>query len=332
MTVAPERPVRVPSVSVDLYGLRLDVRVGDEAVRGAIAARLAEFPSARASAADLTFAVEAAPAAAPHTVGPPAAAARTVYESQAGRVRYDEERDVLSIVHREGVRLACAVGAGQVDVSVRGDRPPSPWLLSRPLLSLPLLELLKRRGRFGLHAAGVERNGAAVLAAGPAGAGKSTLALTLARAGFGLLGDDLVFLTDHDGRLRVLPFADEIELGEEALVLFPELAPSAGPPPPGWPKQRLAPRALGLPLGRPAEPAVLLLPVRIAGTRSRVRPISRNDALLELLPNVILTDRRSCEAHVDALAELVRVADCYRLESGRDLAALAALVADVAGR
>lgn len=335
MSIAEERvtryePRRSPALSRDLYGLRADVHA-DGAVLRALAARLETFPASHAAHADLVFTVDIARSAVSHAVGRAGDGSRIVYESPAGEVRYDEDTDTLSIVHRDGVRVECAIGAGDVLVSVRVPGSPSPWLLSRPMFSLPLMEMLKRRGRFGLHAAGVAFGDHAILASGPSGAGKSTFAFALARDGLELLGDDLVFLTrDDDDALLALPFADEIELAEEATSLFSELAgPAAAEP--GWPKRRFASSALGLTTARPSTPRVLLFPAPVRASRSRVVPITNDNALLELLPNVILTDRESCEAHVDALEELVRTADCYRLETGQDLAALPALVRELVG-
>jgi hypothetical protein len=334
MSVAAERVTRYeprpsPALSRDIYGLRADVHA-DGAVLRALAARLETFPASHAAHADLVFTVDVARSAVSHAVRRAGDGSRIVYESPAGEVRYDENTDVLSIVHRDGVRVECAIGVGDVLASVRVPGSPSPWLLSRPMFSLPLMEMLKRRGRFGLHAAGVALGDHAILAAGQSGAGKSTLAFALARDGFELLGDDLVFLTRNDNALLALPFADEIELAEEAASLFSELAgPAAAEP--GWPKCRFAPRALGLTTARPSTPRVLLFPAPVRASRSRVLPITNDNALLELLPNVILTDRASCEAHVDALEELVRTAECYRLETGQDLRALPALVRELVG-
>ena len=50
------------------------------------------------------------------------------------------------------------------------------------------------------------------------------------------------------------------------------------------------------------------------------------EALLELAPNVLLTEVRSSQAHLDALAELARTCACYRLETGRDFDALPGLL------
>lgn len=47
--------------------------------------------------------------------------------------------------------------------------------------------------------------------------------------------------------------------------------------------------------------------------------MEKDEALLELAPNVLLTEPRSSQAHLDALAGLVERCACYRLATGRDL-------------
>jgi hypothetical protein len=65
--------------------------------------------------------------------------------------------------------------------------------------ALPLAATI--RGLEVLHASGVVLDGRAVLIAGPAGAGKSSLAAALVRAGGELLSDDSVALQLNDGAL-----------------------------------------------------------------------------------------------------------------------------------
>jgi hypothetical protein len=331
VTVAlPHRhePRPSPALSRDVHGLRLDVHAEGPVLR-ALAARLAAFPGTVAPHTDLSFAIDVARAGVEHSVERARPGSRVVYESPAGEVRYDESADVLSIAHRDGVLVRCDVGAGEVLISARTPGAPSPWLISRPMFSLPLMESMKRRGKFAVHAAAVAAGDTAVLAAGQSGAGKSTLALALARGGFDLLGDDLVFLTACDSGLAVLPFADEIELADDGRDLFDDLP--AVPASPGWPKRRFGPADLGLRVGGTSTPGVLLFPAPVREAASRVLPITNDAALLELLPNVILTDRESCEAHVAALEELVRTTDCYRLEAGHDLEALPRLIRGLVG-
>lgn len=79
------------------------------------------------------------------------------------------------------------------------------------MLTIPLIELLKRRRLFSVHAACLATNGCGVLFAGASGSGKSTLALSLLMSGFEFLGDDMVFLRNGDGPQRALAFPDAID-------------------------------------------------------------------------------------------------------------------------
>lgn len=76
-------------------------------------------------------------------------------------------------------------------------------------------------------------------------------------------------------------------------------------------------------------PAALVFPT-VAGTRnSRIEELDAGTALLELMPNVLLTDAGVVQAHVDALGALVRSVPAFRLRTGTDLDAAVRLVTDV---
>ncbi|MFD0386310.1 hypothetical protein ACFQ2B_39540 [Streptomyces stramineus] len=64
-----------------------------------------------------------------------------------------------------------------------------------------------------LHASAVVRDGQAVLTLGDKGAGKTTTALLLARAGWQMLANDRVFIRPDGDRLRVLPWPSAAALG-----------------------------------------------------------------------------------------------------------------------
>ncbi|MEV6674897.1 hypothetical protein [Streptomyces sp. NPDC051162] len=64
-----------------------------------------------------------------------------------------------------------------------------------------------------LHASAVVRDGRTVLTLGGKGAGKTTTALLLARAGWQLLANDRVFIRREDDRLRVLPWPSAAAVG-----------------------------------------------------------------------------------------------------------------------
>ncbi|MFF7020644.1 hypothetical protein ACFY97_06440 [Streptomyces klenkii] len=64
-----------------------------------------------------------------------------------------------------------------------------------------------------LHASAVVRDGQTVLTLGDKGAGKTTTALLLARAGWQLLANDRVFIRREGDRLRVLPWPSAAAIG-----------------------------------------------------------------------------------------------------------------------
>ena len=240
---------------------------------------------------------------------------------------YVDGADQLYITYGERVRVLCHPTQGQVQLSVRLSAVDHLWLLSHPLFTLPFIELLKRRGRYSLYAAGLCIDGQG-LRAGPSGAGKSTLALALVRAGWGFLEDDTLFLTQAQDGLCVLAFPDEVDVTDETAGFFPELHTLVQrPPAAGWPKRQVrAEDVYSVDLVWECRPAVVIF-ARVAHTATSVlTPLRRGDALLALLPNVVLTEAHSSQAHFNVLAALVSESACYRLETGRDFDVLPGLL------
>ena len=327
-----------------LHGVGIAVE-GWEGAAAAVHDRLARLPALPegrgAPAADLRFTFEAAagPAALARLVPAPPPRARPVYDPPQGEVLWDREADLLHLQLGPRLRALCEPAAGRVRLAALDPGPEEAWLLSHPLFTLPLAELMKRRGLFPLHAAGLCRHGRALVLPGTSGAGKSTLAVALARAGLGFLGDDTLFLAPASasqgagGGLRLLAFPDEIDLTEGSLGFFPDLAPRLAPPrAAGWRKRQLAAGRLTPDVVWECAPGLLVFP-RVAGRReSALAPLGRDEALLELAGNVLLTDPRSSQAHLDALAALAAASACYRLETGSDLDAAARLLAGLLER
>jgi hypothetical protein len=316
-----------------LHGARLGVvaagtpdHAGNaERAASGIHARLAGLPSLPGNHGgpphDATFEIHAGER---HLFERPASA-RPVYDPPLGEVVYDDAADRLYIAYGPRLRVLCEPAAGRSRASAAGMAEEDLWSLSHPLFTLPLVELMKRRGLYGLHAGGVCRDGRALLLPGTSGSGKSTLTLALARAGFGVLGDDTLFLARGPAEpprgIRILAFPDEFDLTDQTVAFFPELAPLLDASrPAGWRKRQVRTEELyGAPVVWECRPAVLVFP-RVSGERqSALSPLSPGEALLELAPNVLLTEARSSQAHLDVLAELVERSDCYRLATGTDL-------------
>ncbi|HEX3552451.1 MAG TPA: hypothetical protein VIA62_04395 [Thermoanaerobaculia bacterium] len=319
-----------------LHGLRLAV-TGSEPAAAGIRARLAGLPPGDGGPPDVTFEIIAGVTgnAGGHPFGRPDGA-RPVYDPPFGEVVYDDASDLLYIGHGPRLAVLCEAGRGRTRASVDALEEGDLWILSHPLFTLPLVEMLKRRGLYGLHAGGVCRDGRALLLPGTSGSGKTTLTLALARAGLGFLGDDtlfLRFLRDEPEGLAVLAFPDEFDLTDETVAFFPELRGllDAGRPE-GWRKRQVRPeRAWGAGVVWRAAPSLLVFP-RVAGTpESTLVPMDRGEALLELAPNVLLTEPRSSQAHLDALAGLVERSECWRLATGTDLDGAVRALAELMG-
>lgn len=314
----------------DFHGVLLSVAADHGAVIDAVDDRLRHFRSARNGVPGLQFRYRIAPGAAAQSIAPPSGPSRRVYELPVGDVRYFRSDDLLYVDY-QSVRVLCAPREGTVDISSVAPGTTDVWLLSRPLLTLPFVELLKRQGLYSVHAAGVTVGDRAVLLPGASGAGKSTLAVALARAGLPFLSDDMVFLSSPAADIRVHAFPDEADISNETAGWFEELEGLVGARPNGWPKHRVRMEdVFATSVTSACAPGVLVFPRISPDARSALMPMSPDDALRELAPNVLLTDPVSSQAHLDALAQLVRDCRIYRLATGRDFERIAELVCSIA--
>jgi hypothetical protein len=209
-------------------------------------------------------------------------------------------------------------------------RSNADWLGSRPFLTLPLVELMKRRGLFCVHAAGLVAGKRAVVIAGPSGSGKTTLTIALVRAGFGFLSDDMIFVRRQESGVELLSFPDELDVTRATARLFPELRGLGDRPvEPGWSKHRVrVEEVFDVELVHEALPGLLIVPGREPGRASELSALDPDQALVELAPNVLLTEPAAARRHIDALAELVRASACYRLRVGDELEAIPQLLAE----
>lgn len=311
-----------------IHGVEVAVVASDPAVQAAIDQRLRDFRTAGpagASAIRLEFACGDPGAPAPVPAG------RPVYETPHGAISYVPEADLLW-GEMQGVRLRCEPGRGVAHLRSEAFTGRALYLATHPLATIALMELLKRRGRYCLHAGCLaDGDGRGVLIAGPSGAGKSTLALALTRAGLGFVSDDLVFLSGGGERgagIRVLGFADAVGVTEQTAERFHEAAPLLREPAAeGFPKRlRRIEDLFAAPVHSGCEPLAIVFPHVARDRPSSLTPIDPGEALLRLVPDVLLTEPAATQRHLRTIGTLLAGVRCYELASGTDLDGAVALV------
>ena len=310
-----------------MHGVTLEVRADDPAVIEAMALRFCDLTGALDPAAPVVS-FEFNSLAPPRL---PLDGGRPVYETPHGSLHYFAADDLLA-GELGGVALRCEPGAARATITAPAFRARTLYFAAHPVATVALMELMERREHFSLHAACLANaDGDGLLVSGPSGAGKSTLTLALARAGMEFLGDDTVFLkrpARWPGAIRALGFADALGLGAFAAGRFPELAALAGEAPAdGFPKRlHRFERLFGRPPGATCTPRVIVFPEVEADQPSTVTALDRGEALLRLVPDVLVTEARGTQAHIDVIAGLLHQVRCYRVVSGHDLEHAAALV------
>jgi hypothetical protein len=214
----------------------------------------------------------------------------------------------------------CNPGSGTARFSVLEPEIDNLWIASHLLFTICLVEILKRRGLYSLHAGGFSANGKCLLVPGTSGAGKSTLTVASLRANFDYMSDDMVFLIDRPDGFRVLAFPEEVDVSDQTAGFFPELSfLLRSPKRCGWRKRQIHPiQVYGAKVAPEARAAAVVIPRIAEAETSVVTRMDPDEALLEMVPNVLLTEASSCRAHLDALKGLVTSTPCYRLETGRD--------------
>jgi hypothetical protein len=248
---------------------------------------------------------------------------KIVYETAGTQYRYDDAYDTVFAVDRDRVIGVCNARLGYVRFEIETDALANLDLYTEISFTVFLVELFKRHGRFSVHAAGISVADRAILLAGPSGAGKSTLAVALLqslgnRAGF--LGDDMLFLRNDPSEIRVLGWPEAIDVGEWTQRSVPGLVTRMEVMAGARRKGSIGYSKLGgASLSLDARPEVIVFPRVTGRPRSTLISMSEDEALIELAPNVLLTEAVSSQAHLAALGSLARQCRCYRLESGEDV-------------
>jgi hypothetical protein len=195
-------------------------------------------------------------------------------------------------------------------------------------LWVAILECLRARGRFALHAAGlVSPAGELVLLAGSSGSGKTSGALTLLEAGWRALGDDLLFLERAGERaLNVISHRRDFNVTESLLQRRPRLRYHVRTRPSYEPQNKLSlDHAAAFPgqtirrwTGSPAE---LFFPRVVEGPSHQGEVMTPRSALLQLFPQscFVVVQPQLVPGHLAALKLLVDKAPASKLSCGPDV-------------
>jgi hypothetical protein len=213
-------------------------------------------------------------------------------------------------------------------------RPASghaPRRLRKDLVLYSLLWLLRYRGLYAIHAAGVAHDNAGCVLVAERDSGKSTLAFSLVRQGWGHLSDDALLLRACGDGIEALSLRPEVCLDPEAARYFPDIVAH-------WQpclvadevKQRLNVTALYPERVLSAcLPRLLIFPRIVAAPASQLRPVGKAEALWHLIRQSALLglEPHLAPHHLDVLTRLVNQTTRYELLAGHDLGQRPALIA-----
>ena len=316
----------------NFHGLRIAI-TGDPPISEALNARLWRFVSDEHDDPDLQLECISATDASDRRVERPQGRGRRIYEPRRGEVLYFDDGDQIFISSADEAKALYSIAGRQMKLSAARAQADSAWLVSHSIFTILFVEFLKRNKLYSLHAAGLCVEGKGLLLAGSSGAGKSTLTLALLRAGFGFLGDDMIFMSCGGSDLRVLAFPDQTDVTDQTAGFFPELRYLLdAPAPPALCKRPiLAEQVYGADVVWECEPAAVVFPKIAASQKSVLKPVSPAQAFQELAPNVLLTEPDSTQSHFNILAKLATTAGCYVLEAGRDFDAIPLLLRGLIG-
>lgn len=192
--------------------------------------------------------------------------------------------------------------------------------LATYLLGPVLGFVLRIRGIACLHASAVVLNGKAVAFAGDAGAGKSTTAGAFARLGETVVSDDVVALSEHDGRFYVAPAYPYLSLWDDSVAMLYGEGKSLPSFSRNFPKRMLSLGNEGL---RFADDAVPLGTIFLLGEpRGRdhgpvVEKLSTRESLLGLVANSYATNLLDPEMRAREFAMFGRMIDLVPVRRAR---------------
>lgn len=199
------------------------------------------------------------------------------------------------------------------------------------LVAIGLSPLLRRRGKFLLHAFAASHEGRAALLVGGIGAGKTTTGIALVRAGWRLLSNDSPLL--DAATTNVLSYPGLFSAYAGTLRRFPELHPLL-PTTPAQHKISFAAESIYPNVWtESAAPGIILFPHVETIPGHRATRLTAPDTLRLLLPHSVERwDTEMIPQHLALLTQLTAAAPAYDLALAPDSESIAALVQELLPR
>jgi hypothetical protein len=294
--------------------------------------------SALLSAADFSeplysqaSAVNAPPLIVQLLAGPPPAPLDPLPENLFAHIHYMGAGQWLAIQLGAWGHCQVDLAGGRALAVLSTDLAARPELVSRCLLNTVFNNLLTAVGLAMLHATSLARGDRALLLMAPHGSGKSTAALRLSLAGFPLMSDSQVYLTDRGGALELTGFpVGRVKLRRDMRADFPELHPLLTPEEVrGETKFNLNLRQLNPALVQvmSIQPSVidLCLLTRHDQPETLLTPAGRAEVLDAAMQNSLHYDGvEAWRGNIALIRRLIAAARCHHLVVGTDPAALVA--------
>lgn len=200
----------------------------------------------------------------------------------------------------------------------------NPLILQFPLISVGFLVLFWQFNFHELHGACLAKDGKGLLLVGPTGSAKSTLALTLVKAGWNYLSDDMVVIRQTSRELEALTLRRVFKVSQKLITNHPELTHIAKKPLYCFNGDIYVyiDEVYGSQFAQMCIPRMVICPKITLQEESQIKPLRISDAFIRLIENggyYMGLDNTILRKRVGIMKELLHQTECYQMSVGLDI-------------